>query len=187
MRSRNRWQQMRFNHLRRREFVTLLGGAAAAWPLAARAQQPDRMRRIGKLMAATEDHPETKPRLAAFRQGLKKLGWSERRNVRIDARFTAAANSDQARVLAKELVTLQPDVIVAHSTPIAAAFQRESGTIPIVFLSVSDPIGSGFIASLARPGGNLTGPILSRPPSPASGCDAQRDRARPGARRAPRS
>jgi len=141
----------------RREFVTLLGGAAA-WPLVARAQQPDGMRRIGVLLALAEGDPETKARLAAFRQGLEKRGWSEGGNVRIDYRF--APVSAQAEVLAKELVALQPDVILAHTTPVIAALQRESRTIPIVFVAVADPIGSGFVASLPRPGGNITGVML---------------------------
>ena len=147
-------------HIRRREFITLLGGAAAMssslWPLAARAQQPNRMRSIGVLFALAEDDPENKARLAAFRQGLERLGWSEGRNVRIDYRF-ASASAERAQVLAKELVALQPDVILVQTTPFAGMMQRESRAIPIVFLGVSDPIDSGFIASLARPGGNLTG------------------------------
>ena len=144
------------SHIERRKFLaTLLGGATAAWPLAARAQEPDRVRRIGVLTAFAEDDSEIRARLAAFRQGLEKRGWSEARNVRIDYRFAPAGA--QAQVLAKELVALQPDVILAHTTPITAALQRESGTIPIVFAVVADPIGSGFIASLARPGGNITG------------------------------
>ncbi len=113
------------------------------------------MRRIGVLMGFAEDDPEAKARLAAFRQGLEKRGWSEGRNVRIDTRFAPAGA--QAQVVAKELVALQPDVILAHSTPVTAALQRESRTIPIVFAVVADPIGSGFIASLPRPGGNITG------------------------------
>jgi putative ABC transport system substrate-binding protein len=141
--------------VRRRAFIALLGGAAA-WPLAARAQQPDRMRRIGVVVSSAEDDLDMQARVAGFRQGLESLGWSEDRNARIDARF-AAGKADQFQVLAKELIALQPDVIFAHSTPIVAALQRESRTIPIVFVSVSDPIGSGFVASLARPGGNLTG------------------------------
>jgi putative ABC transport system substrate-binding protein len=141
--------------MNRREFITLIGGAAAAWPFVARAQQGERMRRIGVLMGLTEDDPETKARLSAFRQGLEKRGWSEGRNVRIDYRFAPA--SAQVQVLAEELVALQPDVIFAHSTPVTAALQRESRTIPIVFAGVSDPIGSGFVASLPRPGGNITG------------------------------
>jgi putative tryptophan/tyrosine transport system substrate-binding protein len=138
--------------MRRREFITLLGGAAA-WPLAARAQE--RMRHIGVLMGYAEDDPETKARLAAFRQGLEKRGWSEGRNVHIDYRYAPAGA--QAQVVAKELVALQPDVTFAITTPSTAALQRESRTVPIVFAGVSDPIGSGFIASLPRPGGNITG------------------------------
>jgi len=141
--------------MRRREFMTLVGGAAAAWPLVARAQQAEQMRRIGVLMAIAEDDPEAKARLAGFRQGLEKRGWSEGRNLRIDYRFAPA--SAQAQALAKELVALHPEVILAHSTPVTAALQREGSTIPIVFAAVADPIGSGFIASLARPGGNITG------------------------------
>ncbi len=146
---------MQFDHLRRREFITLLGGAAVAWPLAARAQQSERMRHIGVLMGLAEDDPETKARAAKLRQELGRLGWSEGHNVRIDTRFAPAGA--QAEVLAKELVALRPDVILAHSAQVAATLQREAGVIPIVFVNVSDPIGAGFIESLARPGGNLTG------------------------------
>ena len=142
--------------MQRREFITLLGGAAVALPLAARAQQADRVRRIGVLIGYAEDDPETKVRLAAFRQRLEKRGWSEGRNVQIETRF-AAASADKYEPLAKELVATQPDVILAHTTQVAAALQRESRAIPIVFVNVSDPIGSGFVASLARPGGNFTG------------------------------
>jgi putative ABC transport system substrate-binding protein len=149
---------MQFNQLRRRDFLTLLGSAAAAWPLAVRAQQPDRMQRIGVLMGLAEDDPETKSRLAAFRQGLEKRGWSEGRNVRIEHRF--APDSAQVPVLAKELVALQPDVILSNNTLVTAALQRESRTIPIVFAIAADPIGSGFVASLPRPGGNITGVML---------------------------
>jgi putative ABC transport system substrate-binding protein len=145
--------------MRRRQFITLLGGAAAAWPLAARGQQADRMRRIGVLIDLTEDNPEMKSRLAAFRQGLERRGWSEGDNVRIDIR-SAAGHADQHRPLAKELVALQPDVILAHSTRVTEALRQESHLVPIVFVTVSDPIGSGFIASLARPGGNLTGALF---------------------------
>jgi putative tryptophan/tyrosine transport system substrate-binding protein len=143
----------------RREFITMLGGAAAAWPIAARAQQRERMRRIGVLTADAEDDPGVKARLAAFQQGLDRLGWSVDRNVRIDYRF-AANNPDQYQPLAKELIRLQPDVLLAYTTPVAAAFERESRMFPIVFVGVSDPIGSGLVASLARPGGNLTGLLL---------------------------
>ncbi len=144
--------------MRRRDFIALAGGAVAAWPLAARAQQVEPMRRIGVLVGVPEDHPETKARLAGFQRGLEKRGWFEGRNVRIDYRF--APTRDQAQVLAKELVALQPDVILANSTPVAAALQRESRTIPIVFAGIADPIGSGLITSLARPGGNMTGLML---------------------------
>jgi putative tryptophan/tyrosine transport system substrate-binding protein len=144
--------------VKRREFIALLGGAAAAWPLAASAQQPDGMRRIGVLTGLAEDDPETKARLGGFRQGLEKRGWFEGRNVRVDYRFAPAGA--QAQVLAKELVALQPDAIFANGTPIVAALQRESSTIPIVFAGVADPIGSGFVASLPRPGGNITGVML---------------------------
>jgi putative ABC transport system substrate-binding protein len=142
------------SYIGRRKFLATLGGAAA-WPRVARAQQPEGMRRIGVLVGLAEDDPETKARLAAFRQGLEKGGWSEGRNVRIDARFAPVGT--QAQVLAKKLVALQPDVIFAHSTPLVAALQRESRTMPIVFAAVADPIGSGFVASLPRPGGNITG------------------------------
>jgi len=142
--------------MRRREFIGLLGGAAATWPLAARAQQVDRMPRVGVLIGYAEDDPEVKARLAAFRAGLAKRGWSEGRNVQIEYRF-AAGTPDQYPAFAKELIALHPDVILAHTTSVAAAVQRETHTIPIVFVNVSDPIGSGFIANLARPGGNMTG------------------------------
>ena len=141
--------------MRRREFITLLGGTAA-WPLAARAQQPDRMLRIGVLIGYAEDDPETKTRLAAFRQGLEKRGWFEGRNVHIETRF-AGHDVNKYGPLAKELVATQPDVILAHTTPVTIALQRESRVIPTVFVNVSDPIGSGFIANLARPGQNFTG------------------------------
>jgi putative ABC transport system substrate-binding protein len=145
--------------MRRREFITLLGGAAA-WPLAARAQQPgEPIRRIGVLQDTAEDDPQRKKQFARFRDGLASFGWLEGRTVRIDYRF-AAADSSRYQPLAKELVALQPDVILAVSTPVTAALQRETTTIPIIFLGVSGPIGSGFASSLARPGGNLTGLMM---------------------------
>ena len=140
--------------MKRREFITLLG-SAAAWPLAARAQQPERVRRIGVLVGLAENDPEMKERLAGLRQGLEKFGWAEGSNLRIDYRFAPAGA--QARLLARELVALQPDVIITQSTPATAAMQPETSTIPIVFAGVADPIVSGFVASLSRPGGNLTG------------------------------
>ena len=130
--------------MRRREFITLISGVAATWPLAgANAQHTDRMRRIGVLMGYAEDDPETKPRLAAFRQMLEKRGWAEGRNIHIETRFAPGSNYEP---LAKELVATQPDVILAHTTPVAAALQGASRVIPVVFVSVSDPIGSGFTA-----------------------------------------
>jgi putative ABC transport system substrate-binding protein len=143
--------------MKRRQFMTLLGGAAAplAMPFAPRAQQPDRARRIGVLVGLAEDDANMKARLAALRQGLERRGWSEGRNIRIDYRYAPAGAHVQT--LAKELVALQPDVILAHTVTPAAALQSESRTVPIVFVSIGDPIGSGFIASLARPGGNFTG------------------------------
>jgi putative ABC transport system substrate-binding protein len=140
--------------------LAALGGAAAAWPLAARAQQPERMRRIGVLLPLASDDPESSIRVAAFQQGLEKLGWSEGRNIHLDVRFAPAANEQQVQILVKELLALSPDVVVVQSTAPTAAFRRESRNIPIVFALVGDPIGAGFIANLARPGGNLTGLTL---------------------------
>ena len=142
--------------MRRRDFITLLGGAAVAWPRTAHAQQPDRMRRIGVLMGWDENDPEAQFNLAAFVQGLQQLGWVDGRNVRIDYRW-ANGDINRMRMFAKELVDLQPDVILANTTPVTAALQRETRTIPIVFVIVSDPVGAGFVAGLPRPGGNITG------------------------------
>jgi putative ABC transport system substrate-binding protein len=142
--------------LRRRQFITLLGGAAAAWPFTARAQEPERMRRIGVVMVTKETDPETPLRAMAFRQALAKLGWSEGRNVVIDFRF-GTGDLNRFRAEAKELTGLTLDVIVAESTPAAVALRQETAAVPIVFLQVANPIGSGLVASLARPGANLTG------------------------------
>src|SRR5215510_1119653 len=136
--------------MRRREFITLLG-SAATWPLAARAQQGERVRRVGALIALPENVPELQKWIAAFRRGLEKLGWSEGRNVQLDYRFAPAAA--RAPALAKELLALHPDVILAFSTPVAAAFQRETRTIPIVFIGIADAVAQGFVHSLARPEG----------------------------------
>jgi putative ABC transport system substrate-binding protein len=145
--------------VKRREFITLLGGAAV-WPLAARAQQPgDRIRRIGVLEETAENDKERNSQFAKFREGLASFGWVEGRTVHIEHRF-AAADASRYEPLAKELVALQPEVILAVSTPVTAALQRQTSPIPIVFLGVSDPIGSGFAANLARPGSNLTGIML---------------------------
>jgi putative ABC transport system substrate-binding protein len=145
--------------MRRREFIAGLGGAASApalWPLAARAQQGERVRRIGVLMGWSENDPEARFNFAAFVLRMAQLGWVEGRNLRIDQRWTNA-DVDRARAFAKELVALAPDVILAGTTPVTAALSRETGEIPIVFAVVSDPVGAGFVAGLARPGGNVTG------------------------------
>jgi putative tryptophan/tyrosine transport system substrate-binding protein len=142
--------------LRRRQFITLLGGAAAAWPLAARAQQAERTRRIGVLMAISEDDPLGQARVAMFRQALAELGWTEGRNLTITWRWTGG-DIVLARQYATELVRLAPEVILANGTPNVAALQRATTTIPIVFAVVNDPVAQGFIASMAHPGGNMTG------------------------------
>jgi putative ABC transport system substrate-binding protein len=140
----------------RRDFITLLGGAAAAWPLAARAQQAERMRRIGVLLLAAADDSEFQARIGAFLQGLALLGWTIGRNVRIDTRW-AGTNADDIRRHAAELAALAPEVILAAAAPTVGALQQASRTVPIVFVSVIDPVGAGFVESLARPGGNATG------------------------------
>jgi len=142
--------------MRRREFVTLLGGAAIVWPLAARAQQPDRMRRIDVLMAYAESDPEGQALVAAFREGLQKLGWTESRNIRIDTRW-AAADVELMQRFAREIVELRPDLILTQNTPTTAVMLQQTRSIPIIFATVSDPVGSGFVAGLPRPGGNVTG------------------------------
>jgi putative ABC transport system substrate-binding protein len=139
----------------RRQFVTLLGGAAA-WPLAARAQQGERMRRIGVLYGGGTADTQGQSGIAAFEKAIRELGWTPGRNIAIEYRW-ADGDSDRMRTLAKELLALPLDLIVGHTTPVVAAIQNESRTIPIVFVVVSDPIGSGFVASLPRPGGNITG------------------------------
>jgi putative ABC transport system substrate-binding protein len=141
--------------MRRREFITLLSGAAT-WPFTAHAQQPERMRRIGVLMGFAESDPAAQSWLAAFRNALTRLGWSEGSNLRIEVRW-GAADPDRIRTLAKELVDLRPDAIFNQTTPVTDALARVTQTIPIVFVYVADPIGSGFAASLARPGRNITG------------------------------
>jgi putative ABC transport system substrate-binding protein len=143
-------------HIRRREFMVALGGAVATCPLGARAQQADRMRRVGLLMGYPEGDPEGQANLTAFRQGLQKLGWTEGRNIRIDIRW-GGADPNKARTFAKELVSMAPDVIVPNTNLMTAILQPETHTIPIVFVFVGDPVGSGYVASLARPGGNITG------------------------------
>ena len=142
--------------MRRREFITLLGSAAAAWPLAARAQQSERLRRIGVLMAYTETNSPAQRLLVVFREALAKLGWIEGRNLRIDYRW-ATTDPKLIEQCAKELVALSPALILSSSSPTTAALQRETRSIPIIFAIVVDPVGQGFIASLAKPGGNITG------------------------------
>src|SRR6266536_1758480 len=143
--------------MRRRDIITLLGGAAAAWPLAARAQQGERVRRIGVLTSgATADDPDGRTRSAAFLQGLQQLGWIDGRNIRIDYRW-GAGDADSMRRYAAELVTLAPDVILASGTATVSPLLQATRTVPIVFVQVTDPVGAGFVDSLARPGGNATG------------------------------
>ena len=143
--------------MRRREFISLLGSAAIAWPLAARAQQPERVRRIGVLMGYPENDLEGTAFFAAFREGLDRLGWVEDRNTRFDTRWATADDAEARQRFAKELVALRPDLILSNNTPTTAALLQQTRAIPIVFATVSDPVGSGFVTSLARPGGNVTG------------------------------
>ena len=143
----------------RREFITLLGGGAA-WPVAVRAQQSERIRRVGVLMSLAADDPESSARLTAFVRGLQELGWSDGRNVRIDIRW-GAGDAEDFRKYAAELVALAPDIILAVSTPSTAALQHATRSVPIVFVQVIDPVGSGFVETLARPGGNATGFTVS--------------------------
>ena len=145
--------------MKRRAFITLLGGAAAAWPLAARAQQPDRMRRIGVLMNIAADDPQAQARIEAFLQGLQPLGWTVGRNLQIDARW-AAADAGLFRRYATELVALAPDVILASTSSAVAPLRQATRTVPIVFVLTIDPVGAGDVASLSRPGGNATGFLL---------------------------
>jgi len=148
-------QRMQFDQLKRREFITLLGGAAA-WPLAARAQQAERMRRIGMLMTLAADDPQGQARVAAFQQALQQLGWSDGRNVRIDIRWHEN-DADRARRYAQELIALVPDIFLADGTVSVTALQHVTRTLPIVFANVADPVGAGFVDSLSRPSGDITG------------------------------
>jgi putative tryptophan/tyrosine transport system substrate-binding protein len=148
--------------MRRRDFISAVG-LAAAWPLAARAQQSERMRRIGVLMGYPDTEPEGQAGVAAFRETLQQLGWSSGDKVRIDTRWAGPGNTQALHDFAKELVTLQPDLILSHSTPTTAALLQETRSIPIIFAFVSDPLGSGFVASFPHPGGNVTGFIVMEP------------------------
>jgi len=143
--------------VRRREFINLISGWALAWPIDARAQQPDRMRRVGVLMGYPESDSEAQAYVAAFRDGLQQLGWTEGRNVRIDTRWATPADTDSMQRFAKELIALQPDIILSHVTPTTAVLLQQTRSVPIIFALVADPVGSGFVASFARPGGNATG------------------------------
>ena len=142
--------------MRRRDFIKVVAGSAVAWPVAARAQQGQRMRRIGVLISLASDGAEGQARVAAFHQGLQQLGWTVGRNVQIDYRW-GAGNADRIRKFAAELVALAPDVILASGSPSVAALQEATRTVPVVFVTVVDPVSSGFVDSLAQPGGNITG------------------------------
>ncbi len=142
--------------MKRREFITLLGGTAVAWPLAARAQQPERVLRIGVLSIRAESDVDWRANIEMFQNRLQELGWTDGRNIQIDYRG-AAGNVERLNTLAKELAGMAPDLLLATSTPALAALQRMTDSVPIVFVQVSDPIGDGFVASLARPGGRITG------------------------------
>jgi putative ABC transport system substrate-binding protein len=149
--------------VRRRQFITFVAGAAAAWPLAARAQHPNGTRRIGLLMAHAENDAEFKAYVAAFRDGLEMLGWTEGRNIRIDFRWGALDNAEGRQRSAKELIALEPDLILTQNTPPTASMLQQTRIIPVVFVVVADPVGSSFVESLARPGGNATGFTVMEP------------------------
>ena len=142
--------------MKRREFISFVGSAVATWPLAARAQEPGRMRRVSVLLAFFDSDPEGQPRIAAFQHELENLGWTEGRNIQIEYRW-ASGDADRFRAFAAELVAARPDVLVAHTSPSAQALARATRTIPIIFAMVSDPVGSGLTASLSEPGRNATG------------------------------
>lgn len=147
---------MQFDQLKRRQFVMLIGGAAVAWPVALRAQPPEGVRRIGALFSQVETDPEGQARVAALREGLEKLGWTQGTNLRTEYLW-AGGSIDRMRSLAAELVRMNPDVIFASATSALVALQQATRNVPIVFAQVTDPVGAGFVASLARPGGNITG------------------------------
>ena len=147
---------MQFGQLKRREFITLLGSTVAAWPRAARAQQGERVRRVGVLMNATAEEPEAQSYVAAFQQGMQEFGWSVGRNLHINLRW-GGGDADLTRRYAAELAAFSPDVMLAAGGPVVRAMQRASSSVPIVFAQSIDPVGSGIVASLSRPGGNVTG------------------------------
>jgi len=148
--------------MKRREFIALVG-SASIWPMVARAQQTGRMRRVGVLMAHAESDPEYQEYLAAFREELKKLGWTEGYNIQIASRWGALENAESRLRSANQLIALQPDVLVTQNTPPTASMLQQTHTIPTVFVIVADPVGSGFVQSLARPGGNATGFMIMEP------------------------
>src|SRR5215470_17588091 len=150
------WSEALRKAMRRRDFIKVTVGSVAAWPLTARPQQSDQMRRIGMLISTREDDLEGQARVALLRQGLSKLGWTEGRNLHIDYRWVGG-DAARAKANAAELVSQKPDVIIANSTLSLAAVRNETSTIPIVFVAVGDPIGQGFVSSFAHPGGNITG------------------------------
>jgi putative ABC transport system substrate-binding protein len=143
--------------VRRRDFIKVMVGSSVAWSVVARAQQPERMRRVGVLMGYAESDREGQAFVAAFREGLQKLGWAETHNMRIDTRWATIDDPESIQRFAKELVALQPDLILSNNTPTTAAMLQQTRTIPVIFANVADPVGSGFIVSLPRPGGNVTG------------------------------
>jgi putative ABC transport system substrate-binding protein len=149
--------------MRRRDFITFLGSTMVMRSLTAHAQQSGGMRRIGVLMSYPETDPDAQAFFAAFREGLQKLGWMEGRNVRFDTRWTSAGNAEEMQRFAKELVALQPDLILGHTTTATAALRQQTRTIPVIFAFVSDPVGSGFVASFPHPGGNITGFMVMEP------------------------
>jgi putative ABC transport system substrate-binding protein len=151
---------MQSSQLQRRAFIRLVGGAAATWPLRVRAQQGDRSRRLGVLAPSAESDPEFKRYVTGFTQGLAELGWTNGRNLQMDVR---GGTVDRVQMFAKELVDLRPDVILSITTPATAAVQRETQTIPIVFAAVGNPVGEDFVASLSRPGGNISGFMIQEP------------------------
>ena len=159
--------------MRRRDFIPLIG-SVAAWPLAAHAQQPNHVRRVSVLLGPAENDPEAKSRVKAFQQGLRDLGWSEPRNIQIDYRFTAG-DPDLIKKYVAEMVSMAPDVIVGNSTPVLAALRQATSSIPIIFAGLNDPVGQGFISSLAHPGGNITGFTLIDFPMIGKWLDMLRD------------
>ncbi len=150
-------------YIRRREFISTLGGVAAGWPLTSHAQQPNQVRRIGVLMSYAESDLDAQAWYRAFREGLQKLGWMEGHNTQIDTRWAMPDDAESMRRFAKELVALQPDLLLSSTTPTTSALLQQTRTIPIVFAIVADPIGSGFVANFARPGSNVTGFIFTEP------------------------